>query len=65
MRVIEKVSAEDQKVILDLENDILELKRKKLDAGPTEAESLDDDIEKLKAEIQYIKDQGKENDKKD
>jgi hypothetical protein len=60
MKFLEAVSTEDQRVILDLESDIIDLKQRMLDADSDEKESLKQLIVNIKQEITDIKDAAQE-----
>lgn len=61
MRIIsEKLTADDNRRILDLEGDIIDLKRRMMDTNDYGKEALKKDIDDIKKEIQDIKDRGKE-----
>jgi len=52
----EELSPEEQKEILDIEQEIAELKKQKIDAETSEEkESIADDIDELKQQISDIK----------
>ncbi len=61
MRIItEALSDEDQRRLLDLEADMLDLKRRLIDASDSEKIDLKADMEKLKLEMSEIKERGKD-----
>lgn len=56
MRKLTEISDDDQRVILDLEMQILRLKQDMIGASSSEKESYKDQIESIKQQIQSIKD---------
>lgn len=60
--IIKEMSSQDQKLILDLEQQILNLKRDIIDANKEDADNYKLDIENLKQQITDIKDRAKNDD---
>lgn len=61
MKIIEALSREEEHRILDIEHEILTLKRDLLEAPDFDKERIKDRIEYLKQEIVNMKERGKDN----
>lgn len=61
-KLIQEMSEEDQKLILDLEQRILNIKRDLIDADKADSENLKQEIDDIKQQITDIKDRAKEDD---
>jgi len=59
-RVLEALSADDQKKLLDLEGRVLDIKKRIIDASTEEKISLKKDLEGLKLDMTKIKERGSE-----
>ena len=59
-RVLEALSADDQKKLLDLEGRVLDIKKRIIDASTEEKISLKKDLEDLKLDMTKIKERGSE-----
>ena len=59
-RVLEALSADDQKKLLDLEGRVLDIKKRIIDASTEEKISLKKDLKDLKLDMTKIKERGSE-----